>query len=138
MICKHGGLTFIRHNNIWNITAEWLSKVCYDIAIEPPLQPLTVESIEPRSASRRDEARADIHRKGLWGQRQTAFFDVRVFTLMHRVTGSPASFRCICVKNSKSRGNMEIALGRWSRPPLLYSPCFRNHWGHGKGSNSFL
>ena len=25
------------------ITAEWLSKVCYDVAIEPPLQPLTGE-----------------------------------------------------------------------------------------------
>jgi len=78
MICKHGGLTFIQHNDIWNITAEWLSKVCYDVAIEPPLQPLTWESIEPRSANRAS-LRADIHVKGFWGQRQSAFFDVRVF-----------------------------------------------------------
>ena len=79
MICKHGGLTFVRHNDIRNITAEWLSKVCCDVAIEPPLQPLTGESIEPRSANQQDEARADIHAKGFWGQRQSAFFDVRVF-----------------------------------------------------------
>jgi len=79
MICKHGGLTFIRHNDIRNITAEWLSKVCYDVAIESPLQPLTGESIEPRSANRQHEARADIHAKGFWGQQQSAFFDVRVF-----------------------------------------------------------
>jgi len=79
MICKHGGLTFIWHNDIQNITAEWLSKVCYDVAIEPPLQLLTGESIEPRSANRQDEARADIHMKGFWGQQQSAFFDVRVF-----------------------------------------------------------
>ena len=51
MICKHGGLTFIHHNDPRNITTEWLSKVCYDVAIEPPLQPLTGESIEPRSAN---------------------------------------------------------------------------------------
>ena len=79
MICKHGGLTFIRHNDLRNITAEWLSKVCYDVAIEPPLQPLTGESIESRSANRQDEARADIHARGFWRQRQSAFFDVRVF-----------------------------------------------------------
>ena len=34
---------------------------------------------EPRSANQQDEARADIHARGLWGQRQSAFFDVRVF-----------------------------------------------------------
>jgi len=78
-----------------------------------------VESIELRSANCRDEARADIHSKGFWGQRQSAFFDVRVFTLMHGVTGSPASLCCIGVRHSKRRGNMEIALGRWSRPPFL-------------------
>ena len=31
------------------------------------------------SANHQDEARADIHAKGFWGQRQSAFFDVRVF-----------------------------------------------------------
>ena len=36
-------------------------------------------SIGPRSANRQDEARADIHARGFWGQRQSAFFDVRVF-----------------------------------------------------------
>ena len=66
-------------NDLRNITAESLSKVCYDVAIEPPLQPLTGESIEPRSANRQDEARADIHARGFWGQRQSAFYDVRVF-----------------------------------------------------------
>ena len=74
MICKHGGLTFIRHNDLRNFTAEWLSKVCYDVAIEPPKQPLTGESIEPRSSkNRHDEARADIHASGFWGQQQSAF-----------------------------------------------------------------
>ena len=40
MIWKHGGLTFIHHYDLQNITAEWLSKVCYNVAIEPPLQHL--------------------------------------------------------------------------------------------------
>ena len=37
MICRHGGLTFVRHNALRNITAEWLSKTCHGVALEPPL-----------------------------------------------------------------------------------------------------
>ena len=79
MICRHGGLTFVRYNALRNITAEWLSKTCHGVALEPPLQPLTGEIIAPKTANRQDEARADIHARGFWGQRQSAFFDVRVF-----------------------------------------------------------
>ena len=45
MICWHGGLTFMRHNDLRDITAELLSKVCNDVAIEPPLQSLSGEVI---------------------------------------------------------------------------------------------
>ena len=37
MMCQHCGLTFVRHNVMRNLTAEWLNKVCYDVATEPPL-----------------------------------------------------------------------------------------------------
>ena len=79
MICRHGGLTFVRHNEIRDLTAEWLNKICYDVTTEPPLQPLSGEVIIPRTANQQDEARADIHARRFWGQRQSAFFDVRVF-----------------------------------------------------------
>ena len=47
----HGGLTFVRHNDLRDITAELLSKVCNDVAIElePPLQSLSGEVITPQS-----------------------------------------------------------------------------------------
>ena len=78
MYIKNGSLTFVCHNELRDITAEWLN-VCYDVAIEPPLQQLTGEEVVPATANRQDEARADIHARGFWGQRQDAFFDVRVF-----------------------------------------------------------
>ena len=53
--------------------------MCHDVAIEPPLIPLTGESITPSSANHRDNARAGIHARGFWGRRQSAFFDIRVF-----------------------------------------------------------
>ena len=79
MICLHGGLSFIRHNELRNLTASWLHKVCHDVAVEPPLQPLTGEALVLASANRRDDARADIHARGFWGRWQDAFFDIRVF-----------------------------------------------------------
>ncbi|XP_065903199.1 tetraspanin-6-like [Dysidea avara] len=79
MICRHGGLTFVRHNDLRDIRAELLSKVCNDVSIEPPLQSLSGEVITPQSANQQDDARADIYARGFWGQRQSAFFDIRVF-----------------------------------------------------------
>ena len=60
MICHHGGLTFVRHN-------ELRCEVCHDVAVEPPLQPLTGESLVPASANCGDDAQADIHARGFLG-----------------------------------------------------------------------
>ena len=67
MICHHGGLTFVRHNELRNLTASWLCEVCHDVAVEPPLQPFTDESLVPASANCGDDAQADIHARGFLG-----------------------------------------------------------------------
>ena len=64
MIFQHGGLTFIHHNELRDLTASWLQDVCHDVAVEPPLQPLHGESLTPNSAVLGDDARADIHARG--------------------------------------------------------------------------
>ena len=33
MICRHGGLTFVRHNDLRDTTAELLSNVCTNVII---------------------------------------------------------------------------------------------------------
>ena len=71
---RHGGLTFIRHNELRDLTAGWLQEVCYNVAVEPPFLPLNGETIVPVSAIRNDEAHADVHATGFWGRRQGAFF----------------------------------------------------------------
>ena len=124
MICKHGGLTFIRHNDLRNITAERLSKVCYDVAIEPPLQPLTGESVELRSANRQDEARADIHARGFWGQRQSAFFDVRVFHPNARSyceSSIPSLYRCHELQKKQQYGDHIREVEQASFTPLVFT-----------------
>ena len=80
MICHHGGLTFVHHNEIRDITTEWLDRVCHDVVIELLLlQQLKGENIIPATANRKDDVRADIHAREFWGHRQSAFFDARVF-----------------------------------------------------------
>ena len=78
MVCRHGDLSFIRHNELPDLTAGWLQEVCYNVAVEPPLLPLNGETIAPVSAIHNDEAHADVRATGFWGRRQGAFFDIRV------------------------------------------------------------
>jgi len=79
MVCRHGGLTFIWHNELRDLTAGLLQEVCHDVQVEPSLLPLTGEIISPTSAIRSNEAHADVRTTGFWGRRQGAFFEVRVF-----------------------------------------------------------
>ena len=96
MICPVGGLPIVRHNEIRDITADWLNEICPDVEKEPQLQPLNDETILPRTANREDEARADIRAKGFWSKQKVAFFDVRVFhpnAPSYRNTSIPALYR---------------------------------------------
>lgn len=78
--CPCGGLPSVRHNDVRDLTAKLLTEVCPNVEIEPPLQPLTGESLAHRTSNAGDEARLDVRAQGFWGDRhQSAFFDVRVF-----------------------------------------------------------
>ena len=79
MICPHGGMTIRRHNEIRDLTADWMSEACREIEVEPTLQPLDGEIILPRSLNKQDDARVDIKTIGFWGLHQSAFFNVRIF-----------------------------------------------------------
>ena len=45
MICQRGGLVIQRYNEIRDLQAELLDMVCYDVQIEPVLQPITGEEL---------------------------------------------------------------------------------------------
>ena len=79
MMCHTGGFPTIRHDEIRDTTATLLTEVCHNVATEPPLQPLSGEILNHRTANREDGARLDIRARGFWNGAQDAFFDVRVF-----------------------------------------------------------
>ena len=79
MICHTGSFPTIRHNEIRDITASLLTEVCHNVATEPPLQPLSGEILNHRTANTEDGAHFDIRAGGFWNGTQDAFFDVWVF-----------------------------------------------------------
>ena len=70
MTCKRGGFPILRHNEIRVITANLLSQVCHNVATEPPLQPLSGETFNYRSAIVGDKARLNIKACVFWNRTQ--------------------------------------------------------------------
>ena len=82
--CKRGGFISTRHNDVRDFTAEILSEVCNDVAVEPLLTPLTGERFQHRTANVEDHARLDVSARGVWMRGSRAFFDVKVFNPLAR------------------------------------------------------
>ena len=77
MICQRGVLVSQRHNEIRDLQAELLDVVCYDVQVEPALQPITDEELA-RGTNQAPDARLDVHCRGFWERQRAAFFDIRV------------------------------------------------------------
>ena len=86
IICRHGGLTFVHHNELRDLTASWLHEVCHDAAVEPPLQSLNDEALVRMSANRGDDARANICTRGFGVDDNMHFLISGCFILMHLAT----------------------------------------------------
>ena len=54
-----------RHNEIRDLQAELLDMVCYDLQVEPALQPITGEDLA-RGTNQAPDARLDVHCRGFW------------------------------------------------------------------------
>ena len=65
---------------IRDISAQLMSEVCPNVAIEPTLQPVTNEHFSHQSANTETGAHLDVRAQGFWGiHHQQAYFDIRVF-----------------------------------------------------------
>ena len=74
----------IRHGKIHDLTTNLLSEVCWDVGVEPALQPLDREPLQCATVNWEDGARLDVVDQDFWGQNwQHVFFDIRVFNPLH-------------------------------------------------------
>ncbi len=77
--CSIGGFVSIRHNELRDFTAEVLSEICKDVAVEPLLTPLTGEKFRYKTAIKEDQARLDVSARGVYVRGSKVFGDVKVF-----------------------------------------------------------
>ena len=123
--CPRGGFPSIRDNEIRDITASPMSEVCHGIGTEPTLQPVTGERLTHRTANREDGAHLDIVAQSFWGRdRQSAFFDVRVFNLYAQTYRNSTLAQCyrrneLEKKRAYAKHVREIEHGSFS--PLVFS-----------------
>ena len=76
--CPHGAFPIIWHNEVRDLTATLMTKVCHDVQVEPHLHALYGEVMHNRSAVLDDNARVDIRASGFWRDlHHHTFFDVR-------------------------------------------------------------
>ena len=83
MSFKKGGVVSMQHNDLRDLTANMMSKVCKDTETEPKLIPLSGEELQGRTANNSNEASVDIRNRGFWERGQQAFFDLRVYLFIY-------------------------------------------------------
>ena len=78
LICKLGGFVHMRHNEVRDTEAEFISEVCKDVKTEPLLLPCN-PNLLPSTTNTAPDARLDFCGRGFWQPLQQAYFDVRIF-----------------------------------------------------------
>ena len=69
-----------RHNEVLcDLTGTLLTEVCHNVATEPPLQPITADTLPYTTANTTDDACLDVKARNFRCRGQHAFFDVHVF-----------------------------------------------------------
>ena len=63
MICQREGLVIQCHNEIRDLQAKLLDMDCYDVQVEPALQPITGQELA-RGTNQAPDARLDLHCTG--------------------------------------------------------------------------
>ena len=136
MNCTTGGFIHKRHDGVRDVVGKVMEDVAYDVQIEPPLQPLTGEIIQP-PANRDNEARLDISARGFWQRGEKAYFDVRVFNPFartHLSTKLDTVFKQqeTTKKNEYNQRVIQIEHGTFT--PIVTSA----YGGYGRETNKFL
>ena len=123
--CPRGGFQILRHNEVRDITASLMKEVCHNVTIEPVLQPLSGETLYPRSAIVDDNARSDVRAEGFWDCRQQqAFFDVKVFNpsaASYRNKSLQSCFRRLEAGKRREYQDRIINVEHGSFSPLIFS-----------------
>ena len=128
MICKKGGFIQTRYNDLRDLPANLLTKVCKDANIE--LLPVAGETFNNQTANTSNKAKVDIKPIEFWVRGQQLFLDARIFDPNANRYLNKALFQCY-IQNEKETKQ------KYSERVLeidheIYLTCILNLWGYGK------
>ena len=135
LTCKKGGYVSLRHNQVRDLEAHWLSDVCTGTYTEPKLLPLSGERFSYKSANIADDARSDIVTRGFWSTMDRSFFDIRIIHL--GAESNKGDWREACKKHEENKkreygeGILEVEKANFT--PLV----FTTSGGAGQEANRF-
>ena len=136
--CKKGGFVVQRHNELRDLTADLLSQVCKDVAIEPSLESLSGETFQYKSTNISPGAHLDVSARGFWQRGQRAFFDIRVMDPKARRYKSRTLPQADTANEREKKRHYNegksFAGGEWR----LHSIGFLSIWWHGTGVPALL
>ena len=119
MNCKKDGFTSTRHNDLRDLTANMMSKVCKDTETEPKQTPFSWTKLQGRMLNISSEVSVDIRARGLWVQGQQAFFELLVFNSNACHYRNESLQQChVMNEQEKKRAHNERILN------ILWAACF--------------
>ena len=78
LICNLGGYVHLRHNNVRDLVAQFLTdSKCRDVVVEPRLMPVHPENFKV-GTNTSPEAQLDVAATGVFSSYERSFFDIRV------------------------------------------------------------
>ena len=136
-VCQKGGFIVFRHDEVRDVTAEFLRQVCHDVRIEPSLQSLTGETFSYKTTNTNNEARLDISAHSFWTRNDRSFFDIRVFDPL-APSYEKTSLHAAYERNEQEKGRKYteriIRTEQGSFTPLVFS----TFGGMGRQTKAFM
>ncbi len=132
MSCPKGALPSIRHDRVRDMTAQLLTEVCPNVAVEPTHQPLTGERFSLRSTNIEDEARLDIKAQEFWNKNgSSTFFAVRVFNPYASSNNKSTAAACYRKHEMEKRRKYERRVLDVEHGSFIYTPGLLHEWRMG-------
>ena len=116
----------MRHDDPTTFLAKCMKEAYHDVELEPPLQPLTGETLRHLTANSEPDARADIRVRGFWTDGRNAFFDTRVFyphAPSYRSRGLQSLYRKFESDKKREYSERINVVEHGSFTPMVFSAC---------------
>ena len=116
--------TVRKGNDVRDFTADLLSDVCKDVAVEPLLTPLSGEKFKYKTANTEEHARLDVAARDVWFRGNRNFSDIKVFNPLSKCYSNQtlkSSHKSNEAVKKRAYGERILNVEHGSFTPLVFS-----------------